>query len=144
MPTSNPRVNVTLTPETYARLQALSRVTGNSMSGLVASLLETQGEVFDRLVAVLEAAEKAKEQAKEVLSGAELAADLSMAQKRIEDQLGIMFDLADEATGKLLREAETITRRKGRGGASAPAAPPPSPKRRGRGGDPRLLTGGSK
>ena len=140
MPTNNPRVNVTLRPDTYARLQALSRATGNSMSNLVATLLDTQAEVFDRLVVVLEAADRAKEEAKAALGGAALSAELALAQERIENQLGIVFDLAEAETADLLEKASQVQRRAGRGGRAAPA----SPARRGRPGPPPTNRGVKK
>jgi hypothetical protein len=119
MPAKNPRLTVTLAPETQARLRRISALTGNSQSSLIGTLLDTQGAVFDRLIRVLEAAE----QAKEVMKGKQLAEDMKAAQERIESQFGLALEDFDVATGSLLKEAEAIKRRS-QGGAKKSAKAP--------------------
>lgn len=121
MPTNNPRVNVTLSPAMSARLKRISELTGNSQSALIATLLDAQADTFDRLIRVLEAAEKAKEHAESVLTGSQLAQELQAAQAKIESQLGLALEEFDAVTDNLLRDAEAIARRGRPGGKSAPA-----------------------
>ena len=61
MPTSNPRITITLQPAVSAILKRVSDLTGDSQSSVVASLLEQSMPVFERLVQVLEAATLARE-----------------------------------------------------------------------------------
>lgn len=106
MPTLNPRLSVTLKPSTSAQLQELSRLTGDSQSGIIADILEQSSIVFERLINVLQAAEIAKAELKKSASS-----DLNAAQGRIEAQLGLMLDDMDSAFKPLLQEAENIRRR---------------------------------
>lgn len=121
MPTQNPRLTITLEPSTAAQLRRMSELTGNSQSRTVADLLAQSGPVFERLIAVLEAAHVARDQATE-----EHVLSLQRAQAKIEEQLGIVLDAMDDGSRPLLTEAEKIarrTRRRPRGAAlDAPAA----------------------
>ncbi len=119
MPAKNPRLTVTLAPETQARLRRISALTGTSQSSLIGTLLDTQGEVFDRLIRVLEAAE----QAKEVMKGKQLAEDMKAAQQRIESQLGLALEDFDMSTHSLLKDAEAIKRRAKAGAKKSAGAP---------------------
>ncbi len=119
MPAKNPRLTVTLAPETQARLRRISALTGNSQSSLIGTLLDTQGAVFDRLIRVLEAAE----QAKEVMKGKQLAEDMKAAQQRIESQFGLALEDFDVTTESLLKEAEAIKRRSQSGAKKSAKAP---------------------
>ena len=127
MPTSNPRVNVTLAPAMAARLKRISELTGNSQSALIATLLDTQAEVFDRLILVLEAADKAQRQARETLEGGKLTGQLREAQVKIERQLGLALEEFDTATGNLLKDVEGVQRRAAGRSASAPSRRPATP-----------------
>lgn len=124
MPTQNPRINVTVKPSTYAKVQELSRVTGNSMSAIIAEILEHSEPVFERLVRVLQLAEQAKTEALDKLSG-----DMQRAQTRVETQLGLAMDEFDSATGSLIDTVETIRRRAPRGASGGSAATPAVPRR---------------
>lgn len=106
MPTLNPRLTVTLEPSTAAQLRRMSELTGNSQSKIVSELLTQSAPVFDRLIAVLEAAASAQSAAKE-----ETATRLERAQSKIEEQLGIVMDLFDDGARPLLDAAEKIHRR---------------------------------
>ena len=124
MPTSNPRITITLPPATHAQLRRLSELTGNSQSALVADLLETSAPIFERTIRVLEAANDAKVE----LRG-KLAADLASAQERLEKQLGLVLETVDEgALAPLLKEAEAVKRRARRARASGSAAAAPTRK----------------
>lgn len=118
MPTSNPRVNVTLKPSTAAILKRMSQLTGNSQSGLIAELLEANEDTFQRLVTVLEAAHMAKESLTE-----EMRSGLQEAQGKLETQLGLVLETLDEGTAPILAAAEKVRRRAARktgGGARSP------------------------
>lgn len=119
MPTQNPRLTVTLKPSTYARIQEVSRLTGNSQSSLIAEILENSEPIFDRLIQVLVAAETAKQQVR-----TQLVADMEVAQGRIESQLGLALDVMDGFAGDLLKGAEAVKRRSRR---APPAASPDTP-----------------
>ena len=130
MPTQNPRISVTLTPEVSAILRRVSELADKSQSAFVAELLEQSVPVFQRMVRILEAAKAAK------ASGAsDLVGNLDEAQARIEQQLGLALDSMDEGFRPLLEAAEEVKRRRaGAGGAprsGAPAAPAAVSRRRG-------------
>jgi sensor domain CHASE-containing protein len=117
MPTTNPRITITLPPALHAQLRRISELTGNSQSALVSSLLETNTEVFARLITVLEAAEDVKEEMR-----TKVAEDMKAAQGKLEAQMGLSLDLVDAVTGDLVREAEEVRRRRARRSAQAPSA----------------------
>lgn len=141
MPTPNPRLSVTLTPELAAILERLSEVTGSSKSSLVAELLLTSQPVFTRMAEALEAAARMKGEA---LTGNEdIAKGLLRAQERIEGQLGLCLDEMDTAFLPILKESEKVIRRARAttaggvphgGGAGAGAGSTPVPVTRGLGG----------
>lgn len=106
MTTKNPRLTITLKPATSAQLVALSRLTGQSQSSLIAEILESSSPVFDRMIQVLEAATQAKQELKH-----RMASDLEGAQGRLEQQLGIVMNDFDAFTGDLLEDAEGVSRR---------------------------------
>lgn len=116
MPTNNPRLTITLQPTLAAQLRRLSQLTGNSQSALIAELLEGSTPIFDRMIVLLEAADKAKEAIK-----GQAVEGLDIAQAKLEKQLGLALDTWDEAATPLLEEMEAITRRRG---AKAPARKP--------------------
>lgn len=125
MPTLNPRLTVTLRPSTAATLRRLSELTGNSQSAMVSELLEESEPIFQRMTVVLEAAQKAQNEAK-----AGMVEGMGRAQSRIEESLGIIHAQFDEYTGDLLAGLENVNRRARKtstrqpaGGASAAAAP---------------------
>ena len=129
MPTLNPRVSVTLRPELAAIFKRLSELTGNSQSALIGDLLEGSSEVFERMVRLLEAAERLK--AEGLAVPAELKRGLDEAQARMEDQLGLAFEAFDAGGAPLLKAAEKVGRRSGRRHRPAedvdPAAAPSTP-----------------
>lgn len=106
MPAINPRITITLEPLTAAQLRRISALTGNSQSSMISELLSQSSPVFDRLIAVLEAAEIAKVAARE-----DAAKKLEAAQSQIENQLGLMLEWMDESSRPLLEHAEKVKRR---------------------------------
>jgi hypothetical protein len=121
MPTSNPRISVTLQPALAAILRELSALSGNSQSALIAELLEQSTPILERVVTVLRAASTIKGQA-----NAEIAASLEAAQTRLETQLGLQLGEFDEGTRPILEEAEAIRRRRSRTGTRPSQAEPPA------------------
>jgi hypothetical protein len=106
MSTINPRLTITLQPSVSAQIRELSRLTGNSQSGVISELLESSSPVFERLIQVLSAAESAKSE----LSG-QVRRDLEAAQTRVERQLGLIMEDFGDVTKPILDQAETIRRR---------------------------------
>ena len=113
MPTSNPRLTITLQPHLAAQLRKLSELTGNSQSGLISEMLDGSIPVFERLIVVLTAAKEAKE----AMRG-KLSASIADGQARVEAQLGLVLEDFTQVTGELLAEAEAVKRRARRGGAA--------------------------
>lgn len=109
MPTKNPRLTITLEPTLAAQLRRLSELTGNSQSKLLAEMLEGSTVVFERLIAVLEAANLAKAS----IVG-NVGKDMHDAQQRVEQQLGLILDDFDRVTLPLLADVEKIPRRAAR------------------------------
>ena len=69
MTTANPRLTITLEPSIAAQLRRMSELTGNSQSQMVSEILTQSSEVFERMIRVLEAAEVAKQAAREEVFG---------------------------------------------------------------------------
>jgi hypothetical protein len=118
MPTLNPRITITLKPEVHAVLKRLSGLTENSQSAIVSELLESSLPVFERMAAVLEAAQAAKEG-----MASDIADGLARAQNRIEAQMGLILDDVDQAWKPILEQGEKVARRRGRAPAPAAGAP---------------------
>lgn len=129
MPTLNPRISITLEPSTAAQLRRMSELTGNSQSQMVSEILSQSSPVFERMIRVLEAAEVAKQAAKE-----QTATRLELAQSQVEKQLGLMLDSMDDMSRPLLDHAEQIRRRARRAakpsvGVARTAGPHAAPQR---------------
>lgn len=118
MPTVNPRITVTLTAKSAAQLREMASLTGQSQSSMVAEILESSDEIFDRMIKVLRAAEHAKAAIKH-----RAADDLASAQTKVEAQLGLMLEAFDDASMPLLKDLEKVARRGRASGASGRAAP---------------------
>lgn len=116
MPTKNPRISVTVTPEVSAVIDRLSALTGESKSAFLADLLNTSLPVFERMIHALEAAQVLQEQA--LKAPGEFTSSLKSAHERIEAQLGLALDDMDEAFLPLLKDSEKVIRRAARGGAA--------------------------
>lgn len=117
MPATNPRISVTLKPSLDAMLKRMSDATGQSRSAIVGELLEQAEPVLARMVAVIEAARTATDEAR-----GRLVANLADAQGKLEAHLGLAQDLFDESTSDLVGEAEQVGRRKSKGAQVATAA----------------------
>lgn len=122
MPAVNPRITITLRPGVHAVLRRMSELTGESQSAIVAELLDKSSPVFERMVRVLEAAERLRAEGKAL--GEEFTAGLDQAHQHIEQQLGIVFETLETREGALLEAAESIGRRRRRAGDAAERQPP--------------------
>jgi hypothetical protein len=117
MPTLNPRITITLTPAVAAVLKRMSELTGNSQSAMVGELLADNLPIFERMVQVLQAAKAIKGRARQ-----DIVESMAATQQRLEQQLGLLLDLADQEAPPLLDQAEQVTRR-GAGGGKRSAPP---------------------
>ena len=131
MPTTNPRINVTLSPsldDLVARMAGLQRV---SKSQVLRELLEAAEPALQRAAALMEAASKAHAG---VLG--ELARGLEVAQDRAEAQMADHLATLDTMNADLVAQAQRVRgRRPAPGvrqakavapGRRAPQDPPPS------------------
>jgi hypothetical protein len=129
MPAVNPRITITLKPEVHAMLRRLSELTGNSQSAMVAELLDSSQPVFERMVTLLEAAARLKAEGMQAPDA--IRSSLDRAQDKLETQLGLALEAFDQGGAPLLKEAEKVTRRAGRGGPARgekrPARKAPTP-----------------
>ena len=96
---------VTLSPSFSASIERLSVLTGQSKSSLIAEMLEQGAPVLARVIAVLEAAQSAKDELKTAL-----ADQIGEAQSHIEDALNLGL-AAFEQTGDLFAGIEDVSRR---------------------------------
>lgn len=108
MPTSNPRINLTLTQEQYDLVSRLARINGKSRAAVLMEFFETVIPVLERVCVVAEAAERMQAQTKEGL-----LASLERAEATIAP-------LAAEAMGQLDLLIPTSV-----GAQAVPSAPAP-------------------
>lgn len=106
MPAKNPRLTITVKPSLKAQLERLSELTGNSQGALVSDLLEGSEHVFERLIAVLEAAKTARQNI-----SVEISESLEEAQQKLENQLGLALEIFDSASKPILEKVEKVKRR---------------------------------
>ncbi len=128
MPTTNPRISVTLTPAVSAVLKELSALSGNSQSSMVAELLETSVPIFEKVCTVLRAAATVQESAK-----TQFRENLERAHDALEAQMGLELGRMDDVSRPLLEAAEKVHRRGGGrartgGRSSPPTGPAPAEK----------------
>lgn len=123
MPTSNPRVNVTLTPSLDLLLSRMAKNTRTSKSQVLRELLEAAEPALQRAVTLMDAATAAADAVKEGLAKS-LDKSQAQAEKALAKQMGMMDALSND----LVAQAEAIReRRPGRaGGTSAVPGSPPS------------------
>jgi hypothetical protein len=117
MPTSKPRITITLTDKQHEVLHALAELQKVSMSSIVVELLDTSMPVLQRLVSILSAAAAAP---KSVLDG--LRQSLEGAEENVlgkQEEVMAQFDLLLAAVGGGGAQART----------PAPTAAPTARKR---------------
>lgn len=106
MPTTNPRLNVTLSPSLYSLVERLAVLQRVSRAQVLRELLEAGEPALQRAAALMEAAAKAK-----VNATRGLANELDRAQRKIEDTLGQVLDRI-EAGPDLVSVAEAVGERR--------------------------------
>lgn len=129
MPTTNPRVQVTLSPSLDLLVQRMARHGRSSKSQVLRELLEAAEPALQRAVALMDAASKA---AQEVHTG--LAQSLDRVQTRAERSLAHALEGMERTTADLVAQAEAVKARRpardarrARGpAAGAPTDPPAS------------------
>lgn len=125
MPTTNPRVNVTLSPALDALVSRLAGHQGVSKSQVLRELLETAEPALQRVVALMDAASSART---ELHTG--LSRSLGRAQDAIEDGLAVAMARIDAGTVDLVSQAEGVRGRRPRrvaqrpGGGVSPSSTP--------------------
>ena len=130
MPTTNPRINVTLSPSTDALVRRLATFQRVSKSQVLRELLIAAEPALQRVAALMEAAEGAQ---KGVLQGlatglekAQGKAELDLAEqlRAVESMTADLVDLAEQVRGRRpARASALVGARAGRSGARNP---PPS------------------
>jgi hypothetical protein len=108
MPTSKPRIAITLEPEQYDVLKRLAAAQGGSMAGIVSDLLDEMLPVLGRVVDTLELARKAQGEVKESVRAAVDQAEgtiLPHAQLILEQYVAFGDQL--KALGEQIGEATT-------------------------------------
>lgn len=117
MPTQNPRLSLTLSPDLAWQLRRLSELTGNSQSSLITSMLEGSNHFLWRLISTLEAAEEAKGR----IPG-HVANLMNEAQQRIEQKFGLT-EVLDRAQAAAEKPRSAGTARRPHAAAAAASAP---------------------
>jgi hypothetical protein len=102
----NPRLSVTVTPGLHATLKRMSELTNNSQSSIVAELLEESHPIFEKMLLVMEAAQRAQAETKERIGN-----DLAKTHQALEKQLGLMLEHFTEDTDDMVKTIEEVTRR---------------------------------
>ncbi len=103
MPTTNPRINVTLSvslDSMVARMASFQRV---SKSQVLRELLEAAEPALQRAVVLMEAATTASAEAR-----AGLARQMTSGQEHAEDAIAVILSRLDRATGDLVSQAEAV------------------------------------
>jgi hypothetical protein len=120
MPTSNPRVNVTLSPSLDSLVIRLAGLQGVSKSQVLRELLEAAEPALQRATALMEAASRSKG---DVLNG--LARSLERGQDKVEAQLAAHLASLDASTADLVTQAQAVRgRRPAIGAAGVQGASP--------------------
>jgi len=107
MPTENPRVNVTLSPSLYDLVGAMARAQRVSRSQVLRELLEAAEPALQRVVKMMDAAERAKGAVK-----AGFAENLLRSQQVLEQELERQLSMVDGVSTDLVTLAERIQGRR--------------------------------
>jgi hypothetical protein len=128
MPTTNPRVNVTLSPSLDLLLSRLGKLERTSKSQVLRELLEAAEPALQRAVATMELAMKTR-----IESRAGFRQAIDKSQELLEEQLEANLALLEAHSRDLVSTAQSVRGRRParKTTASAPAAlrevdPPPS------------------
>src|SRR3954469_16588888 len=137
MPTSNPRVNVTLSPTLHQLVDDLARMQRVSKATVLRELLEASEPVLMQAVAMMKAADEMSSEARK-----KVARDMERTLKSVEKKAAATLEMAAGITSDLVAEAEAIRGRRpararraglpaGGAGKKAPRAQTPLPSKRG-------------
>lgn len=101
MPTSNPRIQLTVPPHRYDLIKRLAAAQGVSMASVVTDIMDEVYPVLERVCVVLEAAKQAQETGKQGLreAVAQAEADLVPFLYQAVDQLDIFMEDAAKSVG---------------------------------------------
>lgn len=130
MPTSKPRITITLSEKQHELLSGMAEIQECSMSSLVVELLETAEPVFERVLEMLQAAKRAP---KEALAGLKQSLDFAeghMTGLQVS-ALGQLDLLIDQVNTKPESGARTDGARRAQAKKSAAQRPGPHPTNRG-------------
>jgi hypothetical protein len=136
MPTTKPRLTITLEPRTHQVLARLSRAGGDSMSSLITQFVDLAVPSMERLVVILEHAQRAPEEIKDGLRSA-LGRVEAETIPRVVEALG----QGDLFIGDVALAVHTASSRTAPPVAAAEARTPEGASRRGK--TPGLVTRGS-
>ena len=84
MPTKNPRISVTLSPESKVALDALSEVAGVSASSFIGSLVHDAIPIIEATTRALVAARTQPQKAADILNEQVVRANVVLAQQQLE------------------------------------------------------------
>lgn len=137
MPTSKPRITITLEPHAHEVLSRLSAAGGDSMSAIVSQFVDMALPSLERVVVLLERARAAPQEAR-----AGLAAAVERAERTVMPALLAAVDQADLFLADVSEQAAQTTQ--GGRASGRPAAAVDAPRRRPEGGStPVPVTRGS-
>ena len=115
MPTTKPRVQVTLEPETHAVIERFAQLQGRSRGGVISELLDSINPALIRTVALLEAAsaapDKVKSGLKSVVEG--IHSELLSASGESSKQLDMILDLIEQRDDDQQSDPHVVTRGSG-------------------------------
>lgn len=122
MPTTKPRVQVTLEPETHAVIDRFASLQNRSRGAVIAELLDSIAPSLTRTVALLEAAMAAPESIKDGLRGVVegIQDELVNVSGDASKQLDILLDQIDKRAAEADANPHVVTR------GSGPQPPTPS------------------
>jgi len=127
MPTTKPRITITLEPHAHEVLSRLSAAGGDSMSAIVAQFVDMALPSLERVVVVLERARSAPQEAR-----AGLAAAVERAERAVMPALLAAVDQADLFLSEVSQEAAQTAQ--GGRASGRPATAAESPRRVPKGG----------
>jgi len=116
MPTTKPRIAITLPPHTYEVIRRLSELNGDPMSRIVAELVEAVAEPLMRTVALLEAAAAAPKQVRDGLRGT-----VQAMERELYGAAGYTLGQMDWLINEMGKTPAGGDERQGASPASAPA-----------------------
>jgi hypothetical protein len=133
MPTTKPRIQVSVKPSQYALLQRLAKLQGRSMASVIGELFDQMEPVYERVAVVLQAAVRAQQSMKDGLRESTEQAERDMAPF-LAQAMGQLDLLVQQSEGWSKPEAAADGRTAQPASAAAPRAPlTPAPVTRGSG-----------